>query len=443
MTSRRFWGFLLVGLLFMMFSMSMRTTSVEADDLLQDVPRLDGMKIYFTESSGEASRFDRTDAGLSRFAGLLSQLGANLFTLEWRTGFPTDADLIVIAGPTTDLAPDQIARLWAYMNNKGRVLLLSNPIGDGKTSALSTKSGLFSLMWADMGLHARDDVVALEGTQPIYATPTPEPTDEATEALSATESALATSDGAEVTEAPEVTQAPLPIVGERPVLVTSFSTDQFDKTHPITQGLDGSLAFFTARSLEVDASIQGFVVTPLVFTTSKYYGESNYAQYLKDGSFAFNIGTDTTRGPLPLVAAYQNDKTSARIVVIGDREFATNGAGLRTSPPNSAAFIYPNNARFLLNTVTWLLDKESVSVEFPTAAPTATVTITPSITPTNTPSPTPTSLIPPTEASKATLPPTETSTPIIPPTALILPTNTPSVAVTPDLSATAEATTAS
>ena len=64
--------------------------------------------------------------GLSRFAGLLSQLGANLFTLEWRTGFPTDADLIVIAGPTTDLAPDQIARLWSYMNNKGRVLLLAN-----------------------------------------------------------------------------------------------------------------------------------------------------------------------------------------------------------------------------------------------------------------------------------------------------------------------------
>src|SRR4051794_9888337 len=169
--TRRFWGFLLVGLLFVLFSMSLRTSSVEADDLLQNVPRLDGMKVYFTEASGEASRFDRTDLGLSRFAGLLSQLGANLFTLEWRTGFPTDADLIVIAGPVADLAPDQIARLWAYMNNKGRVLLLTNPVGDNKTVALSTKSGLFSLMWADMGLHARDDVIALEGTQPIYATP--------------------------------------------------------------------------------------------------------------------------------------------------------------------------------------------------------------------------------------------------------------------------------
>ena len=369
--TRRFWGFLLVGLLFVLFSMSLRTSSVEADDLLQNVPRLDGMKVYFTEASGEASRFDRTDTGLSRFAGLLSQLGANLFTLEWRTGFPTDADLIVIAGPVTDLAPDQIARLWAYMNNNGRVLLFSNPIGDNKTAALASKSGLFSLMWADMGLHARDDVVAVEGTQPIYATPLPEPTAEATEAAS--------------TEAAAITETPLPIIGERPVLVTNFSSSQFDKTHPTTQDLDGPLTFFMARSLEVDASIQGFVVTPLVFTDSNFYGETNYAQYLKDGSFAFNIGADTTRGPLPLIASYSNDRTSVRIVVIGDREFATNGNGLRTSPPNSAAFIYPNNARFLLNTVTWLLDKESVAVEFPTAAPTATVTITPS--PTLTPTP--------------------------------------------------------
>ncbi|MBI1258726.1 MAG: hypothetical protein GC204_14755 [Chloroflexi bacterium] len=379
MTSRRFWGFVLVGLFFIMFSLSMRTTPVEAENLLQNVPRLDGMNIYFTESSGEASRFDRTDPGLSRYAGLLSQLGANLFTLEWRTGFPTDADLIVIAGPTSDLAPDQIARLWSYVNNKGHLLLLTNPINENRTRALSTRSGLFSLMWADMGLHALDDVVSIEGTTPIYATPTPEPTDE----ISATEAAAATAEVALTATEPA-------IIGERPILITDFSTDQFDKSSPITQDLDGPLAFFTARSLEVDASIQSFVVTPLVFSPSTFYGESDYGHYLSDGTFNFNIGSDTTRGPLPLAAAFSNDHTASRIVVIGDREFATNGYGLRTSPPNSAAFVYPNNARFLLNATTWLLDKESVAVEFPTAAPTATVTITPSPTPTNTPTPTPT-----------------------------------------------------
>ncbi len=104
MKAMRYGSWLLIGILVVLLGLSVQPASVQADELLQGVPRLDGKNIYFTESAQEASRFDRSDAGLSRFAGLLSQLGANLYTLEWRTGFPTDADLIVIAGPVTDLA---------------------------------------------------------------------------------------------------------------------------------------------------------------------------------------------------------------------------------------------------------------------------------------------------------------------------------------------------
>ena len=365
---KRHWGFLLVSLFFVLFSMSIHTT-VQADTLLQDVPRLDGINIYFTEAGGEASRFDRTDDGLSRFAGLLTQLGANLFTLEWRTGFPTDADLIVIAGPTSDLQPDQIARLWSYINHQGRVLLLANTASETR-NALPSKSGLFDLMWADMGLRARDDVVVTTGTEPIYATPDPEVTAEAL--------------------APDVTPTQPAVIGEQPILISTFTTSDFNTSHPITQNLDGAVEFTEARSLEVDASIQGFVVTPLVFTDTTFYGESDFKAYLSDGTINFDIGKDTAQGALPLAAAFQNDKSSSRLVLIGDREFATNGGGMRTSPPNSAAFVYPNNARFLLNTVTWLLDQQAVSVEFPTPAPTATVTITPSPTPTRTPTSEPT-----------------------------------------------------
>jgi hypothetical protein len=218
-------------------------------------------------------------------------------------------------------------------------------------------------MWSDMGLRARDDVVATEGTTPIFATP--EVTAEATD---------------EVVETPA-------IVGERSVLISTFTTSAFNVSHPIVQNLTGELEFSIARSLEVDASIQGFVVTPLVFTEDTFYGEARFADYLADGSFAFDIGQDTTFGALPLVAAYQNDRTNSRVVVIADREFATNGGGLRTSPPNSSGFVYPDNVRLLINTTTWLLDQQMVEYEFPTPGPTATVTITPSITPSRTPTP--------------------------------------------------------
>ncbi len=360
---RRFTSLLLglVATLLLTLSFNAVPTRVYADDLLQTMPSLEGLNIYFTESHTEASRFDRSPAGLSRFAGLLTQMGANLFTLEWRTGFPTDADLIVIAGPNTDFSADQIARLWAYMNNGGRVLLLADTTLETR-NALQPTGGLFQLMWADMGLRARNDVLLSEG-EAVSPEADPEATAEPT------------------AEADVVTRVPV---------FTTFAGEAL-ADHPITAGLgadDGGLGlnFFIARSLEVDASIQGFTLTPLAFTAENFYGETSFADYIEDGTLDFNIGSDTTRSALPVAAAYDNADTNSRIVLVGDRQFATNGAGLDTSPPNSGAFVYPDNARFLLNAVAWLVESEPVTIDFPTPGPTATVTITPS--PTFTPMPT-------------------------------------------------------
>ncbi len=324
--------------------------------LVQDMPRLDGINIYFTETAGEASRFDRLGTGISRFAGLLRLLGANLYTLEWRTGFPTDADLIVIAGPATDFTPDQIARLWSYLNNNGRLLLLADPIVP-PVAALPFNSGLFQLMWADMGLRARSDVTVIEAARrPIVAEGTEEPS-------------------------PMVTNG----------LVTSFLAGDITNDHPITRDIDGPLAFFRARSLEFDASLQGFEVQPLVYTDSGFYGESAFGAYLAEGDVAFDIGTDTTRGPLAIAAAFADPDTGTRMVVIGDRDFATNSNGFVTSPPNTASFVHADNVRFMLNSVTWLLEADAADLTFPTPGPTATATITPSPTPTATPEGEPTS----------------------------------------------------
>ncbi len=382
MLARRIIGFLLVSLFFVIFGVGINTT-VQADNLLQDVPRLDGMNVYFTEAGGEASRFDRTSSGLSHFAGLLGELGANLFTLEWRMGIPANANLIVIAGPTSDLAPDQIARLWLYLSKGGRLLLLANTASEtrGSIGALPPTSGLFTLMWADLGLRARGDVVV---TDSLAAT------DASSSIPAGTENAAAAATTENVAPAAtEATEANLSIPAPSGVLYANFTTRQANPSDPITQNLSGPLAFFVARSIEVDASIQSFHAVPLIFTTDQFYGETNYAQYLKDGTVQFNIGTDTTFGSLPLAAASENKSSGARVVMIGDREFASNGAGLSTSPANSPAFVFPDNARFLLNASTWLLGQGTVSIDFPTPAATATATIVPSPTPIPLPTATP------------------------------------------------------
>ncbi|MBK8025316.1 MAG: hypothetical protein IPK19_28990 [Chloroflexi bacterium] len=328
-------------------------------EVQQQNAALEGVNIYFTEAGAEASRFDRSENGLSRFAGLLTQQGANLFTLEWRTGFPTDADLIVIAGPVTDLTADQVARLWSYVNNGGRMLLLANTVIESRR-ALGAAGGLFSLMYADMGLRGLDNVVL--------------------------DAAILTPD--EETPRPEGAAAR--------IAQGVFVATGINPTHPITSDLQGELYFNLARSLDVDSAIQGFTVTPLITTSNAYYGEMNFADYVGGADIAYNIGVDQTQGVFPLAAAYENPGTGSRIVVVGDREFATNGRGLLTAPPNSAGFVYPENARFLLNAAAWLLEGEPVEVDFPTPGPTSTVTLTPTFTPTPSPTPAVTATPPPT-----------------------------------------------
>lgn len=337
---------------------------VQADQLWQDSPpSLEGRHIYFSEASGEASRFDRGNNGLSRFAGLLELLGAELYTLEWRTGIPADADLIVIAGPAKDLTPDQIAWLWSYLQGGGRLLLLAEP-PFAPYGAFKAKAGLFQLMWDDMGMRARDDIVAVEsGEIRQVIPPTPKP----------------------------VADQPTPAPGapvDSPVLMTGLLATNLSSAHPILNGVAGPLYFSGARSLELDSAPRESQVTPLVYSGSEAYGETDYVTYLQTGFVQYNIDLDTTRTALPLAAAMEDIAAGTRIVLVADRDFATNGIGFQTSPPFSGSFLYPDNVRFVVNAASWLLEAEPVAAQFqfPTPGP----TVTPTTTPSPTPSPAPT-----------------------------------------------------
>ncbi|MGQ9850518.1 MAG: Gldg family protein [Aggregatilineaceae bacterium] len=307
----------------------------QAGPFWQEVPRLDGVRIYFSEDNKELSPFDRSEQGLSRLTGLLTSLGAQIERLDWRRDIPADADLVVIAGPTKDLGDDQSARLWAYLKNGGALLILAEPLTtstapDGSTlieynKALQDGRGLFLLTWADYGVSARSDVVMER-----------ESTD-------------------------------------RPVI--DFVATGRRTNHPILAGVTGDLAFFGARSVIFDSSIQPFLATPLIFAGDDFYGETAYIDYLQVGEIAYTAGVDTAPNLLALAVAAEDTRSHSRIVVIGDRDFATNGGGLRTSPPNTAAFVFPANLQFLLQAIAWLVGADqttTVPLALPTPMPTAT-----------------------------------------------------------------------
>ncbi len=325
----------IVVVVILMAIIAFSASSSWAGALRQEVPRLDGYQIYFTEDNKEASPFDRSVDGVSRLAGLLQSLGAEIHTLDWRRDVPAEADLVIIVGPTKALGDDQSARLWAYLRSGGSLLLLTDPLTHSTSDegniiveankAFKSGKGLFVLTWADYGVRARDDVVVRN------------------------------------------------VRDEN--LIIDFMAGRIDATHPITTGLEGDIAFFGARSIEYDASVQNFETTPLLFSDDAFYGEMAYIDFLQVGEVQFDAGIDTPYEFLALAVAAEDPVAGTRLVIIGDREFATNGGGLQTSPPNSAGFLYRGNVQFLLQSVAWLVGADPSStaqLTFPTPGPTAT-----------------------------------------------------------------------
>ena len=217
-----------------------------------------------------------------------------------------------------------------------------------------------------MGVRFTNDIVTTEGVvQSLQAADNPSVTVvEATQEASAAPTPTAT-----------------PILAPQPII--DFSTTEIESNNPIVQGITDPLAFFGARSLEIDLSIREYPVEPIVFSSVDFYGEFNLAAYYLNGLTLYNIGEDIPPGFLPLAAAYEAANTHTRLVLIGDRDFATNGGGLQSSPPNTGAFLYPGNVHFLLNSIAWLLNTEPAAVSFPTPGPTSTPTLIPTIAPPN------------------------------------------------------------
>jgi hypothetical protein len=363
MRRKAFWTVGLVALITILVVVNgLPVAAVQTDDVLAGRARLDAYKIYFTEANTEASRFDRSGTGLSRLAGLLERLGAQLYTLEWRNPIPPDVDLIVIAGPVRDLSADETARLWAYLHDNGRLLVLADPIIN-RTRAFPAEDGLFALTWVDMSVRGLENMIVKEGE--LHSVEAPPDEVEAG------------------------TPTPTPWIVQMPILLADFVTTDLNREHPITQDLQGTLAFFGVRSLEVDETPQIIQAKALAFSLPDYYGETNLRDYATYGTSDYSTLEDTLRGTHPLAAASLDPDTGARIVVIGDREFATNGGGLQTSPPNSPSFVYPANVEFMLNAIAWLLDANQSEMTFPTPGPTGTATITPTVTPPAALSPTP------------------------------------------------------
>ncbi len=265
--------------------------------------------IYFTTGHGEPSITDTERNGYSLAKqGLENQnYDVKELVLVRHERLPDDAAVVVVAGLQTDLLQPEIGALAAYIEGGGHVLIMLDP---------EVAAGLVSFL-ARYGLTLGHDwVIETNALGRLFGGDYHMPA------------------------------------------VTAYAG------HPITEDLSvsGVMTIFpVARSVRIAELLPDGVSAQTLMSTSPQSWAETDLEALEDNRSAFDEGRDQ-KGPISIaavatVAAKQVEGTeestqrapAARLVVIGDSEYATNN------------FItLQGNGDFFLNAVSWLAEEEDL-----------------------------------------------------------------------------------
>lgn len=250
---------------------------------------------YFVVGHGEVNLASEGDHGFALMAAALRDEGIEVraYIGPARLDVPPDADLLILAAPERDLLPPEADSLDAYLEQGGRLLVLLEPESAGGVDALLAR-------W---GIDLPRGVIADDHVSPLIADPAP----------------------------------------------LSLLVNQFSGWHPITRKLSSrhmvllpsARPVFPARKPQPDDKLEALVYTH----PSAWLVEDVAAARAGQASAG-----DARRISQPLAVAgrYPRADGEARIVVIGDSDFASNRL-FRT--------LY--NPDLLINAVLWLTQDEA------------------------------------------------------------------------------------
>ncbi len=208
--------------------------------------------------------------------------------------------MLVVAGPERDLLPAELAALERYLERGGRLLALLEP-------GMSTNLELLLNRW---GFELPPGVLADQASSPLLEDPKP----------------------------------------------ISLLLRSYNPFHPVTRKLSNRTMLLVpsarlvvpAHKPQPEDQIEG-----LVFTSRSAWLETDVAGALADRSIAPDPAEASGREfPVAAAGRYLRNGTEARIVAIGDRDFASN---------RLLAALY--NRDFFLNAILWLAgDDEHIAI---------------------------------------------------------------------------------
>ena len=205
---------------------------------------------------------------------------------------PQECDVVAIAGPKTAYFPDEVESLEKYLDSGGKALVMVDPDTDPKLDALLSAWNI------TLG---RDLALDLSGAGRLFG------------------------------------------LGASVPVVTHYGA------HPITEGFESQMTLFPLAQTVGAAKKDGQpAVTDLVMTGPSSFAKKNWNTSQKE--LRYDEGKDQ-RGPLTLGVAAQKsqDKTTARLVVIGNSFFTANNF-----------FPVQRDGDLFLNSINWLAQDENL-----------------------------------------------------------------------------------
>lgn len=263
---------------------------------LIEVASTEQRTVYLLQGQGEPPAGENST--LSLLLEYIGRQGVRVAPLNLGVtgGVPADAGAVIIAGPRYDLPPASAATLRAYWEKDGRLMVFLDP---------AAETPLLREFISGAGISPRDDRV-----------------------LRTVELGFATG-------------------------IVRDVSGRFSPANRVTRRLQGAEAMLPGAtcSLALAPSDQETTVEPLITAEEPFWGETEHVTDENKG-VSFAAGTDTA-APLVIAALAERggvadekvDVSSARLVVVGNCEFAADG--IITEP----------NLDFVLNALNWLLDR--------------------------------------------------------------------------------------
>lgn len=290
-------------------------------------------KVYFTQGHGEK---DTTSAERDGYNAIAGALGRENYTVEkiaiaQAGSVPDDATVLVVAGPRLDFFAPEVDAMKKYLEKGGKLLLELDPPDKADSPPLTNLIVLAHDWGVDIGNNV---VVDVSGMGRMIGT-----------------------------------DASVPIVVGYP-------------SHPITQRFNFITAYPLSReAAPVSGGVNGHIAQPFLETSPRSWAETDIKSLLASGQVALDEAKGDKKGPIVIGSAVSAPVASApatppkpgdeapkpetRVAVVGDSDFAANGAlGIQ------------GNRDLFMNTVGWLSQQENLISIRPKEADDRRITLT-------------------------------------------------------------------